>query len=263
MPTSLSKLLQEAQWSGSEYVIAHVPEDWMQGRSIFGGLQIAVAASAMRKLVPDVPLRTLQATLIAPLSGKLRVAPTLLRSGKNATHVEARFLNDDGSTALVCIGVFGAKRASIVNVTPTQPEVSAPSPIKLPYIPGMTPAFTQHFDAWLLRGAFPFTGSATTENVFQANLRDEGPFGEAHLIALSDYVPPLGLSHLSQPAPGSTLTWMLELLVDDFSQLPLEGYRIDAQLVAARDGYTSQAVKIWGPAGQPLAISNQSMMVFG
>ena len=51
---------------------ATVPEDWMQGRSIFGGLQSALALRAMRGLVPaELPLRILQTTFIAPVAGSL------------------------------------------------------------------------------------------------------------------------------------------------------------------------------------------------
>ena len=38
-----------------------VPEDWLQGRSVFGGLQMALAGRAMRSVLPadrrDLPLR--------------------------------------------------------------------------------------------------------------------------------------------------------------------------------------------------------------
>lgn len=262
MATSLSTLLNQAQWSDSGLSI-DVPDDWLQGRSLFGGLQIAIAVHAMRRLVPGIPLRTVQATLIAPLSGSLRVLPRVLRTGKNATHVEARFVDEHEATQLVCIAVFGAARASKVAVTPAQPEVTSASPVTMPFIPGLTPAFTQHFDATLLRGGFPFSGSTSTEAIFSLGIRDVGPFTEAHLIALADYAPPIGLSHLTQPAPGSTLTWMLELLADDFQHLPLSGFRVDANMSAARDGYTSQSVMVWGPGRQPLAIGAQNMMVFG
>jgi hypothetical protein len=56
---------------------------------------------------------------------------------------------------------------------------------------------------------------------------------------------------------------MLELLRDDVRELPLVGWRVDAELVAARDGYTSQSVMVWGPGGVPVALSRQSMLVFG
>jgi hypothetical protein len=56
---------------------------------------------------------------------------------------------------------------------------------------------------------------------------------------------------------------MLELLCDDVRNFPLDGWRIDAELIAARDGYTNQSVMLWGPDGTAVALSRQSMLVFG
>jgi hypothetical protein len=94
-------------------------------------------------------------------------------------------------------------------------------------------------------------------------MKDDGPTTEGHVISIADFIPPVALSHLDSPAPGSTLTWMLEFLRDDVGKLPLTGWRVDAELVAARDGYTSQSVMVFGPDGTPVALSRQSMLVFG
>jgi hypothetical protein len=76
-------------------------------------------------------------------------------------------------------------------------------------------------------------------------------------------IAPVALAHLSVPAPGSSLTWMLELLRDRIDDLPLSGWRVDAELVAAGDGYSSESVMVWGPGGVPVAVSRQSIVVFG
>jgi hypothetical protein len=68
---------------------------------------------------------------------------------------------------------------------------------------------------------------------------------------------------MRKPSPGSSLTWMLEFLSDRFEDLPLDGWRVDAELVAARAGYTSQSTMVWGPGGEAVALSRQSMVVFG
>jgi hypothetical protein len=83
------------------------------------------------------------------------------------------------------------------------------------------------------------------------------------VIAIADLIPPIALSHLRKPSPGSSLTWMLEFIADDFAHLALENWRVDAELVFAGDGYTSQSAMIWGPGGIPVALSRQSMVVFG
>lgn len=237
--------------------------DWRQGRTVFGGLQAAVALRAMRTLVPDVPLRTLQGTFLAPApAGTLAAAATVLRAGKSATHVEARLLDGDATCALL-VGVFGAARASTVGVTPRQPAVESPRPFEFGYVPGVMPAFTQHFKVRFLRGAPPYAGATQADNVVEVSMRDTGPVTEGHVLAVADFMPPIALSYLKAPAPGSTLTWMLELLADRFDGLSLENWRVDATLSAARDGYTGQSVMVWGPAGEPLAMSRQSMVVFG
>ena len=186
----------------------------------------------------------------------------MLRTGKSATHVEARLVDGD-TTLAVLIGVFGAARPSTVALAPRQPPVESAKPLDFGYIPGVMPAFTQHFKVRFLRGGLPYSGATQAENVLEVGMRDAGPVTEGHVLAIADFIPPIALSWLRTPAPGSTLTWMIELLSERFEGLGLENWRVDATMAAARDGYTSQSVMVWGPGGEPLAMSRQSMVVFG
>lgn len=254
-----SELLRAATSDGDGLALDVTP-DWAQGRSTFGGLQAAFAVQAMRRHVPDVPLRTLQVTFIGPILGRLHVETSVLRTGSSATHVEAR-ITGDGGLATVAIGVFGKPRTSAVTVERTQPVVARDKAIEMPHIPGLAPAFIQHFQGTWLRGALPTMGSTETEHVIEVGIRDDGPATEAHAIALADFVPPLALSFLRKPAFGGTLTWMLDLLTDRFDGLT--GWRIDAELMAARAGYTSQSLVLWGPDGRAVALGRQNMTVFG
>ena len=45
--------------------------------------------------------------------------------------------------------------------------------------------------------------------------------------------------------------------------VPVQKWRLDAELTAAADGYISQSTMVWGPGGEPVALSRQSMVVFG
>ena len=262
MSVSLSQLMRRATRAAG-HVELDVPSDWMQGRSVFGGLQVVVALEAMRTCVPSAVLRTLQATFVAPVAeGVIDARARVLRQGKNATHVEARLVRGDETLAIV-IGVFGQARSSKAARLPERPEVSIGDPLELPYVAGLLPAFTQHFAARWLRGALPYSGQPDHEQVVVVGMKDEGPVTHGHVVAIADFVPPVALSHLDAPAPGSTLTWMLEFLCDDVKDQPLDGWRVDAELIAARDGYTNQAVTVWAPDGSPAALSRQSMLVFG
>src|SRR5579884_3688065 len=108
-----------------------VPDEWMQGRSAFGGLQAAIAARAMRTLVgADLPHRVVQIAFVAPVgAGPMAVVSRVLRTGKNVTHAEARCVIG-GATASVTIGVFGRGRPSRVRVVPEPSPVDASAPVE-------------------------------------------------------------------------------------------------------------------------------------
>jgi hypothetical protein len=240
-----------------------VPEDWLQGRTLFGGLQAVVGLAAMRSLAPEAPLRSLQMTFLAPVpGGPVRARATLLRSGKSATHVEARLVDGDNTLALM-VGVFGKPRASAVTLRPRQADVTPANPFQLPRIPGVTPNFTQHFKARWIAGGPPWTGTEQPDIVVELAMRDSGSATESHVLAMADFIPPIALSYLKAPVPAASLTWMLEMLAEDVSSLPLEGWRVDAQMTAAHNGYINQSLILWGPGGVPVALGRQTMVVFG
>jgi acyl-CoA thioesterase len=243
---------------------AEVGADWLQGRSAFGGLQGALGLRAMRDLVPAaLALRALQVTFLAPvLAGSVAIRAACLRKGGSTMHVEAGLYAGE---QLLCrlLGVFGSARPSALDFQPRQPTVTNAAAREVPYLPARMPAFFQHFRVRWVRGDLPFSGGTQREATVQVSLRDEGPSDETHVVALADFIPPLALGMFTQPTPGSSLTWMLELLRDRYDDLGVDDWRIDATLHAARDGYINQSVMLWGPRGEPVALSRQSMVVFG
>jgi acyl-coenzyme A thioesterase PaaI-like protein len=240
-----------------------VPDDWLQGRTLFGGLQAVVGLAAMRTLAPEAPLRSLQVTFLAPVPGGLvQASARILRSGKSTTHVEARIV-DGESTLAFMVAVFGLARPSAVTLHPQQPVVPPETPFELRWVPGVSPNFTQHFKARWIVGGPPWSGAARLDNVIELAMRDPGHASEFHVVAMADFIPPVALSYLTKPVAAASLTWMLELLTDDVGALPLDGWRLDAQMTAAHGGYTNQSVVLWGPGGIPVALGRQTMVVFG
>ena len=260
-PTPYSRLIASMEASAGEARV-EVPEDWLQGRTLFGGLQAAIALRAMRTLVPDAPLRSLQTTFVGPVpGGPVRATARVLRSGKNATHVEARIV-DGEATLAVMVAIFGLARDSAVRAVPRQPQVAPGKPIEMRYLPGVAPAFTQHFKARWLHGGLPYTEAADHDNVIELGMRDEGRATEYHVLAMADFIPPIALSFLKERAAAASLNWMLELLTGDIGALPLEGWRLDAHMTAADAGYTHQSLELWGPGGGLVALGRQTMVVF-
>src|SRR5688572_7051833 len=241
-----------------------VPDDWLQGRTLFGGMQAVVGLAAMRTVAPaQSPLRSLQVTFLAPVpGGPVQAVAKILRSGKSTTHVEARIVDGDNTLALM-VGVFGLPRQSAVALKPEQPAVTSSQAIELPWVPGVTPNFTQHFKARWRVGSPPFTGSTTPDNVIELGMRDTGNATEYHVVAMADFIPPIALSHLESPVAAASLTWMLELLAEDVGSLALDGWRVDASMTAAHGGYINQSLTLWGPGGVAVALGRQTMVVFG
>src|SRR5687768_11684308 len=92
-PTPFSILLSRVQ-AREGAAMLDVPEDWLQGRTLFGGLQAVVGLAAMRTLAPEAPLRSLQVTFLAPVpGGPVHARARTLRSGKSTTHVEGRIVD--------------------------------------------------------------------------------------------------------------------------------------------------------------------------
>jgi acyl-CoA thioesterase len=249
---------------------AEVTEDWAQGRTLFGGIQAALAVRAMRDLVPQsVPLRVLQTSFIAPVApGKLRIEASVLRSGKSVTHVEARIL-DQGQTACLVVGVFGKSRQSIIELTPARPQVPAAEDSELaPFREGVSPQFLRQVTMRWAHGVTIFKGAAEPKTQIYVGFRDEpyagpGALGESQLIGYADIPPSPGFSLLKQRARGSSLTWTLELLTEDCGPARDGLWMVDCVVESGRDGYLNQSATLWSPDWQPVALSRQSVVVFG
>jgi hypothetical protein len=259
----LSDLLQAMARDGDGWT-ASVDESWLQGRSVFGGVQAALALRAMREhVVGALPLRTMQVTFVAPVpAGTIRLQSRLLRRGSSATQVEARIVAGD-ATLLLAVGVFGAARESVVVAPPPPGPPRGELELRMRTVPGYTPAFMHHFDACWRRGGLPSSGSPSREQQIELALHDRGPASEEHVIAFADFTPPIALSMLDRFAPASSMTWMLEMLVEDVSTFPLAGWRVDVHLDAGARGYTSQSLVLRAPDDTPVAIGTQNMVVFG
>lgn len=260
-PTPYSRLIASVEARAGE-ARAEVPEDWLQGRTLFGGLQAAIALRAMRTLVPEAPLRSMQTTFVGPVpGGTVRATARVLRAGKNSTHVEARIVDGEATLAVV-VAIFGVARESAVKVVATQPQFTPGKAFEMRYRDGQLPAFTQHFKARWVEGGAPYTGATDRNNVIELGMRDDAPATEYHVLAMADFIPPIALSFLKERAMAASLNWMLELLTDDVSSMPLEGWRIDAHMPAANAGYAHQSLELWGPGGVLVALGRQTMVVF-
>jgi len=254
-----------------------IPKSWANGRTVFGGLQVALSVRAMRGAltralgegngdIAALPLRSLQTTFVAPVSAGTPVAlrAEFLRAGRSATHARCDLVQD-GKVACTTVAIFGAARPSRIVLDIPRPEVQAdPESLPdMPCIPGITPEFLQHLQLRWGVGRLPYSGHDEPHSTIFARLRDAGCNNEDALIALADSIPTPALSMLDKPAPATSINWMLELIGDP-GLLDRNGWSlIGTDVRAGADGYLSQTSVLWGPGGHAFSVSHQSVAIFG
>jgi acyl-CoA thioesterase len=129
--------------------------------------------------------------------------------------------------------------------------------------PPTAPAFLQHFEVRIARGAPPYSGYSEPRSLIYARLRDRDCGSEDALLALADVIPTPVLSMLTEPTPASSVNWMIEVLRDP-AYLDLHDWvLIDTDVRAGTAGYLSQTSVLYGADGHAYSVSHQTVAVFG
>ena len=162
----------------------------MQGRAGYGGLIGALALKAMRSQVPvERKVRSLLIAFVGPVGpAPFSIQTQALRTGRSVTTVEAKVIQA-GAVCCTAVGSFGGDRTSVIQIEPIErPQMAGPDQsLELPYIEGLTPAFTRHFDYRWALGDLPFSGKGGHEigGWFQFRERTDC-LTEEWLVALAD-----------------------------------------------------------------------------
>lgn len=269
---SLKNMLAAAAQGGT----FDVEPGWTQGRAIYGGLTGALMLGAIKGKLRELgggaephPLRSLTVSFIGPATpGAVEVSAEVLREGKNVTQCEAT-MHQDGELVAVALASFGKHRDSALSLAPSHPMPELPAPESVdafPFMEEMTPEFYRFLELRQVSGGLPFSGAESGDLSGWTALR-EAPeqFREEHLVAIADAWPPAPLQMVSGFAPASSLTWTLELVSEIRSDTiaPEGRFAYEATTDAARDGYAHTHAMLWRPDGELVAISRQSITVFG
>jgi len=251
-----------------EHLALTVPDDWSQGRTVFGGLSAGLLYQVLKKVVPDQrALRSITFNFVAPLAAgqAFTFAWQILRSGKNATQVSASIVQA-GQVCLSALGCFAVDRESSVAVEPA-PTQLPPFPERfesLREIPPGAPQFTRYIDLHISQGDTPFTASRNTSLAGWMRLREPPiAFTDAHAIVLIDAWPPTVLQMLPGPAPASTMSWNIEFVHPHKPLRPDAWLAYEAKTVQAYGGYAHSEAGIFSGDGELMVISRQLIAVFG
>lgn len=243
-----------------------IPAGWTQGRANYGGLVAALLYARMAGVLgAPRTLRSASVSFVGPVAtGPATVTARILREGKSVVQMEAQLLQE-GQVQAAMIASFGEPRDSALAVSaPPAPDMPRPEQLPaLPYLPGITPEFTQHFDFRWGHGGFPFSGADLPEMGGWMRLKDpREAFDYADLFLLIDAWPPAVLPLLKGPAPGSSLCWTLEPIQVPAGKTAGSWWQYLAQTDFFHDGYGHCNARVWDDEGRLVAISRQTVVVF-
>lgn len=256
---SLPKILKAAETAGSG-LSAPIPEDWMQGRTGYGGLTAALAFEAARRSTEDLPpLRSAQISFVGPSAERAEVRVETLRRGRTAAFIEAR-VHSQGRLAVQALFVFQAELGSPLDWTDAPaPETCHPEDGEdaSPPVPGKF--FGHNFE---YRFAAPKPDAPIPDLVRWVRLRErEGLHPMTELLAIGDALPPAAMGLMTDFAPISSLSWMMNILSAEPSR---EGWRLSRSTADhILKGSSSQAMGLWSADRAPAAAGMQSVALFG
>lgn len=243
-----------------------IADNWLQGRSGFGGLTTTLSVAAlMEASSPGRALRSVQVVFVAPtLAGTTTITAEMLRSGKSVETLTARMVNAEGAVTTMVTGVFGGAREALTYPLPkhdTLPEIK--SLTSSPYIKGLTPDFLENIETKWMGNGIPFSGSEEWSLSLWARLRQsDGVPKLLRYLVMADTHPSAILSHFKAPIMQSSVTWGLEI-VKPLDQAVGDWMFIDATLIAAADGYCQQSTSFYDEAGDLIMLGQQCMAYFG
>lgn len=255
--TSLPALLAQATRTESGFA-TEIPPNWLQGRTAYGGLSTALALAAAKQIEPDLPpLRSAQVAFVGPLAGPVTVTATKLRRGRNAAFIQADIASEAG-LGLRTTFVFMAALESAIDHDATAPARHAPPPADAELYTGPREFFTGNFNFFDLKGE-----AAPTEWIRWGRLIDrEGLDPEVELMALGDALPPAAFKLFAKMTPLSSLTWIVNILQP--RPATRDGWwLLQAETDRAREGYSSQAMRMWNADGALVAEGMQGVAIFG
>ncbi len=238
----------------------HIGEDWMQGRTTYGGLTAALCLESARALT-DMPVRSAQIAFVGPVAGDVVISPSVLREGRNTLFASVDMVSEKGVMAR-CLFAFGRARESRLDFSKLDaPQVAEPHAVPS-FFGERRPKFAEHFNVRLAAGKPPMSGASEADMVLWLRHKDEATLYDATtLLSLADAPPPAAMSMMTEPGPISSMTWMAEFLTDT---VDTTGGWFLAHHVAqtARDGYSSQSMRLWNHAGDPVMVGRQTIAVF-
>lgn len=246
-----------------------VPEGWQQGRGAWGGLVVGamVHAATEAESDPQRRVRTVSAHLFGPtLAGDARIEVRASRIGSGMSTWAVDVVDASGEATANAVVITGAERAPALSQAYPEwglarcPQVPVWQAVPVaPVRPPIGPVFSAHVEYRVVEG-LPFTqGPART--LGWVRFADQGEWSAEQLLGIVDAWWPCAMPALQGPHPMATVSFSAHLLVDPVSIPAGEPLIAEAQMSAARDGFTSETRRLWTADGRLAVENHQSIVV--
>ncbi len=241
--------------------LAHA-QDWMQGRTLYGGASALVAYTMATRAFPDLPpLRSAQIGFVAPVGEEIALTAEIVRQGRNVTQVRSEILSE-GKVALTAFWLFATGREANA-LRPADPPADWPGP------PEDNESVTHTFAPAFVAKNFELRHGQPKGAERGATVRRWARLTEDHsldpvskLVLMGDVMPPGAMRAMQRQGPISSINWSFNVL-DPQSMSPDGWYLAENASQFAADGYSSERLRMWDSTGRQVLDGMQCVAVFG
>ena len=237
-------------------------QDWMQGRTMYGGASSLVAYTMARRAFPDLPpLRAAQIGFVAPIGEEISLSAQLVREGRNVTQVRTEIHNEKG-VALTAFWLFAADRESNA-VRPADP------PENWPGDPEDAPAAMEGKGPSFIQNNFELRYGQEKGGDHGATVRRWARLTEEHdldpvskLVLMGDVMPPGAMRIMQRMGPISSINWSFNVLEPE-TQSEDGWYLAENASQHAAHGLSSERLRMWDREGRQVLDGLQCVAIFG
>lgn len=237
-------------------------QEWMQGRTLYGGASALVAYTmASRAFTGLPPLRSAQIGFVAPVGEDIALRAEIVRQGRNVTQVRSEILSE-GKVALTAFWLFAAGREPNA-VRRADPPANWPgAPLDNdPVMQEGAPSFIAHnFEIRYGQARAPDHGATIRR---WARLKDDHSLEPvSKLVLMGDVMPPGAMRIMQRRGPISSINWSFNVL-DPETASPDGWYLAENASQFADAGYSSERLRMWDADGRQVLDGMQCVAVFG
>jgi len=237
-------------------------ENWMQGRTLYGGASALIAYThAIRAFTDLPPLRAAQVGFVAPVGGRVELQAEIVRQGRSVTQLRSE-LYQDGALALTAFFLFAEPRKPNA-LYPTRKPSDFPPPAEESedVMSDKGPSFLRNnFEIRRAQNVIGPGEPVVRRWARLKNRKELDPISE--LILLGDVLPPGAMRAMQRQGPISSINWSFNLL--ETNPQTEDGWWVSENASQhANNGYSSERLRLWNSEGQQVIDGLQSVAIFG